>query len=233
MALDIMPKAKLQSEAKTETAEKPVFRIARQHNYLTYSQVTKGMTPDKLLIHLESIVGVVKEYLISQERHKDGGYHLHAYIKHKRFESENANVFDWTRYRKAYHPNIKAVKGDKYRLFRYIKKDGEFISNFDSRPEWQRLIEDSVNDLEFYQNLLFAVGGRISGYVGSKALFKLWDIKNGLPSDIPELPVEHKMDINEYMRRKGIDKDFDSDHLVEGKLDLLSKALKRTKQKSI
>lgn len=219
------------SKRKTETvdeAEKPQFRIARAHNYLTYAQTTKGMTPEKLLEHLTGIVGVVQEYLISQERHKDLGYHLHAYIKHPRFESENVKIFDWTRYGKVYHPNIKAVKGDKYRLFRYIKKDGDYITNFDSRPEWKRLVEDSDSEIEFYENILYSIGGRITSFMGSKALFKLWDCKSSLPEEAPKID---KVSINEYMRRKGLNHKYDVEHHDDVTLEKILKRLNQEGKK--
>ena len=133
------------------------FRINRYRTFNTYSQTKKNMKPAWLLQQINA-KAEVEDYLISQEVHADGGYHLHAYFKFKeKLDTKNPRFFDVEYYKKSYHPNIQKVKA-QWALFRYIKKEGNYITNIkETRPPWQQILEDSTNRKDFLENIMFKV----------------------------------------------------------------------------
>lgn len=125
------------------------FRFNAEKVFLTYSQTRRNMTHQWLLDRLNA-KSEVYEYLISQERHKGGGYHLHAYVHfHSTLDTKNVNYFDVVHYSTGYHPNIKKPDfsgNGRYRLYDYIKKDGNYITNLvETRPAWQAIKEDATS----------------------------------------------------------------------------------------
>lgn len=151
------------------------FRFNAQTVYLTYSQTKQRMTPAWLLMQIATKAEVT-EHLICQEQHKDGGYHLHAYFKFaKKLDTKSSKFFD-IKYYSSYHPNIQRVK-KKWLLFKYIKKDGEYITNIETRPFWLEVLEDSESNIEFLKRLMWKIG-RIDNYAGYKTLTELWEQKH-------------------------------------------------------
>lgn len=160
------------------------------------------MHPEWILKQISAKAEVV-EYLISQERHENGGYHIHAYFKFsKKLDTKDERFFDLQYYRKRYHPNIQKPK-HRNKLFRYIKKDKKFISNFETRPIWEQLIQDSTTDKEFLENILYTVN-RIDNYSGYRTLRDLWDLKK-YESSQEDLKDLSKTTVKDYMNKiKGI-----------------------------
>jgi hypothetical protein len=80
-------------------------------------------------------------WVISRERHEDGGHHWHAYAAYSvRRNLQRATVFDLTHLGKTYHPNIQKVKKAAFWL-EYIKKDGQY---------WKSaLIEPNLDIVEY------------------------------------------------------------------------------------
>lgn len=152
------------------------FRFNAQTVFLTWSQTKKNMHPQWVLRQMEAKADVA-EYLISQERHEDGGYHIHAYFKFTtKLDKRDATFFDLSYYRRCYHPNVQRVKG-KYKLFRYIKKDKRFITNIDeTRPKWLTLLQDCESEEEFLEEILWTLG-RFDNYAGYRSLRDLYRIK--------------------------------------------------------
>lgn len=151
------------------------FRFNAQTVFLTYSQTPRKLTPEMVLLKISQKADV-EHYLISQEIHKDGGYHIHAYFKFtEKLDKRDPRFFD-IKYYKMYHPNVQRVKS-KYSLWRYIKKDGSYISSdFESRPPWQVILHESDTDMDFYMDIMFKVN-RIDNYAGYRTLLKLWELK--------------------------------------------------------
>lgn len=118
----------------------------------------------------------IDQYLIAQERHKDGGYHLHAYFKFDRkLDWNSAKCFN-VKYYKDYHPSIERIK-HKWHMLKYIKKEGEYITNMsETRPPWLVLLEDSSTRLEFLEGLMWKIN-RIDNYAGYRTLTDLWQEK--------------------------------------------------------
>ncbi len=152
------------------------FRFNAQKVYLTYSQTKAKQSPEYLLRNISKIADV-EEYLISQERHKDGGYHLHAYFKFtKKLDKRSARVFDLSYYNKSYHPNIQVPK-KRFKLFHYIKKDKSFITNIlETRPAWEVMLDESDNEEDFLYSLMRSIG-RYDNYAGYRTLRDLFQIK--------------------------------------------------------
>lgn len=118
----------------------------------------------------------VQLYVVSQERHEDGGYHLHAYFKFSRkLDTRDSSFFD-VKYYRMYHPNIAKVTSLPL-LLKYIKKAGDYLENFDSRPVWLQLMEDSDSKPEFLENLMWRIG-RFDNYAGYRTLRDLYDMKH-------------------------------------------------------
>lgn len=145
----------------------------------------------------------VSEYLISQERHEDGGYHIHAYFKFtKKLDRRDPEFFDVLYYKRRYHPNIQRVKG-RYKLFRYIKKDKQFITNLDeTRPKWLQLVQDCDTEQAFLEELMWTIG-RIDNYAGYRTLRDLFSIKlnSQMDSELNKKAGE-RIDIHTYKERK-------------------------------
>lgn len=171
------------------------FRFNAQKVFLTYSQTKKNMHPQWVLKQI-SAIAEIEEYLISQERHEDGGYHIHGYFKFtKKLDTKNPRFFDLAYYRKGYHPNIQKPKS-RYKLFRYIKKDKQFITNIDeTRPPWQVLLEETDNESDFLTELMWTIG-RIDNYAGYRTLRDLATLKFEKNHDTDSLSV------SEYIANK-------------------------------
>lgn len=93
--------------------------------FLTWPQcpVTKE---DALTILKTNELPEIKEYIIAEEKHKDGNPHLHAFIKFEkkmRFK-QVSKKFDLLEYHGHYEP-AKSWKA----VAKYCEKDGNFISN--------------------------------------------------------------------------------------------------------
>ncbi len=171
--LSDMPDEAFKPAAKTQK-----FRLNRKDVFLTYSQIKPSMDPKWFLNRLKGLeLGAeIDEYCIAREPHKKGGHHVHIYIKfEEKVDIKNANAFDLYYYMKAYHPN---VTGPKYkdRVLNYITKGKEFIKNFDVRPEWKQILDESEDYEDFYNAILLA-GNSYKSYIGWRALEKLFDIK--------------------------------------------------------
>src|SRR6266487_504091 len=97
------------------------FEFQARHAFLTYSQ-----TPN---FTIQEIVDFVKNfnpqfYAVAEERHEDGGQHIHCLLKWlKRFHTRNPRAFDYS----GFHPNIVVPRNVK-KCLEYVTKDGLFES---------------------------------------------------------------------------------------------------------
>ena len=61
--------------------------------FLTYSQTS--LTKKDVIIQLKTIlVDKIKEYIICQEKHEDGGFHIHVYLYLKLYSKVVISNFD-------------------------------------------------------------------------------------------------------------------------------------------
>lgn len=161
-------------------------RINRSDVFLTYGKVLPRMDPPFMLKKFQEIAGDygIEEYLISQEVGSlRQSHHIHAYLKFKKKfdlqDKDSTKKFDFKYWGVNYHPNIQRPV-QKFKLWRYIKKDKDYITNIDeTRPRWLTLVEDCDNDLDFYTEVMWTVN-RLDNYAGYSTLVKLWKIKSDM-----------------------------------------------------
>lgn len=114
--------AKIAELGNINTSSAKTFRINARQFFLTYPQCT--LKPEEILNKLP-VNNCIEHYVISQEKHEDGGLHIHAYIKY----NYKLNIIDQSHFDiDKYHPNIQSVKNTK-NVIAYVKKDGNYIEN--------------------------------------------------------------------------------------------------------
>lgn len=112
------------SEKKTKSGS---FKWESQQTLLTYSQC--NVEPDELLVFLKSLVKEkwgIDTYVIAQEKHQDGNFHLHVYLKTEKKPHMNSaeRFFDY----KGFHPKVEGCRSWK-NVVKYVVKDGKYITN--------------------------------------------------------------------------------------------------------
>ncbi len=151
-------------------------RFNAQRMFLTYSQTTPRLTPEVVLLYLEKKAEIfrIRDYLISHETHKDGGKHIHAYLKFEtKLDIKNMIFMDIVYYRKVYHPNIQKVT-QVHKLWEYIKKEKRYITNLkETRPLWKVMVEESATKQELLESLLWYYGDK-NQYLQSRLILDLY-----------------------------------------------------------
>jgi len=127
------------------------FSKKGRHFFLTYSQCP--VSREDLINFLEGVLDI-EGYTIAQEKHKDGNFHLHVYVKLvKRKNIQNPRLLDYVVEDKSYHPNIQVCRNDTA-VIKYVQKDTEFISTI-KKGLYTRLIEKAKeNKLQEAMDLL-------------------------------------------------------------------------------
>ena len=158
------------------------FRFNSQKVFLTYPQTPQTFDQERLLMEISQKADV-QDYLISKEIHEDGGNHLHAYFKfQKKLDTRNVRYFDVEYYNKIHHPNIQKPK-TTYKLYAYIKKEGNFITNMtETRPLGQILLEEDVS-LEDACKIIYLDIGTHKSYIGWNAWLKAMTLKHKREGD--------------------------------------------------
>lgn len=114
--------------------------------FLTYAQ-SGETTKEELLDFLQRHTNVTW-YIIGREAHKDGGYHLHAYLEwNEQKRVRDANYFDYG----TLHPNIQTVR-NAAKCQEYCTKDGDYIANMEiaqGKRTYGSIIADSRTQEEF------------------------------------------------------------------------------------
>lgn len=153
------------------------FRLNRTDVFLTYPRTPKNFNPQMVLSKL-SEKAEVKNYCISQEKHSEAKrrpFHIHAYIEFEnKIDTKNVGYFDLEYYKVNYHPNIQKPV-HRHAVLRYIKKDGNFIENFETRPAWLVILEDyNTSKVEFLQETMWKIN-RLDNYAGYRTFRDLRD----------------------------------------------------------
>ncbi len=100
----------------------------------------------------------VKDYIIAEEKHEDDGMHLHAWFSvpkkikvstFKRMHLPSTNPYDTEVYKGDYQ-----VCRSSYKVQRYCKKDGNFITNIEFDPMVEAVTLAKAGDTEGAFNLL-------------------------------------------------------------------------------
>lgn len=113
--------------------ERKLYKYARAKGwFLTYARCDLEKE-DLLNFFLDKFSANPFKYIIAREHHKDGGLHLHAFLKFDSIVNNNGKAFDFA----GKHPNCKIAKNYK-QIYKYITKEDDFISNFDVRAALQK-----------------------------------------------------------------------------------------------
>lgn len=100
-----------------KTKRKKPKGLAGKNFFLTYSQISRiGFTPDDIIKHLkdENRYGPVHKIMWAEEKHQDGGLHIHVLVAYQRKQkTSDMRHFDVVKGNVSCHPNIKPpnVKG--------------------------------------------------------------------------------------------------------------------------
>lgn len=84
----------------------------------------------------------IKEYVICEEEHKDQSLHLHAFVKLAKRVYFKSNLFDI----QGYHGEYQVAKSWRA-VVRYVKKDGNYITNMDLHAASQKQSKMKKEDL--------------------------------------------------------------------------------------
>ncbi len=121
-------------------AENKNFRISAKRLFLTYSRT--NLMPNEALLQLEAKLQNIEKYVISQEEHADEpekGKHLHVFLElNKKVNITKPSFLDLVdlNSKKNIHGEYQAVK-NKHAVIDYVKKDGNFIANFETETEFK------------------------------------------------------------------------------------------------
>lgn len=111
--------------------KKKQFRLRGKKLFLTYPQLDKNIEflKEKVLSQLKLKLKHIEHYLIGEEKHENGGIHIHCFFELKTsFDTMNVNYLDLELENQIYHGNYQIGK-KKNLLIEYIIKDGNFITN--------------------------------------------------------------------------------------------------------
>lgn len=107
------------------------FRLRGKKLFLTYPQLNSSIEfiKEEALEQLKKKIKHIEYYLIGEEKHEDGGVHIHCFFELKTsFDTSNVNYLDLQFEGIEYHGNYQVGKR-KNSLIEYIIKDGNYITN--------------------------------------------------------------------------------------------------------
>ena len=107
------------------------FRLRGKKLFLTYPQLNSSIEfiKEEALEQLKSKIKHIEYYLVGEEKHEDGGVHIHCFFELRTsFDTSNVNYLDLNFESVEYHGNYQVGKR-KNSLIEYIIKDGNYITN--------------------------------------------------------------------------------------------------------
>ena len=153
--------------------------------FLTYPRC--AMSKEELLKHLDDkFVGQIKEYVICTEKHKDGGLHLHAYIKFIPKKRIRSRSFDF----EGYHPHCEVAKSWKA-VCQYVIKHKDYIASFDVKKAMDKKgkmkKEDLLRDVEEVLDEGIISPMQVASFYRNQCVYKmLLNKKKKMPDEMPE-----------------------------------------------
>lgn len=139
--------------------EKKQFRLRGKKFFLTYSQlniIELEQAKDLILEQLIDKLPKINQYIVAEEKHKDGGTHFHVYLEfNQRAEIFGQNYLDLEFDGIKYHGNYVTVK-KKDECMRYVAKVGNFIAD----PEIPFLDGELYTNYKEFLLKLYEKGGR-------------------------------------------------------------------------
>lgn len=117
----------------------PQFQFNAKSLFATYAQINDDVTKE-FARDFFTALGASK-YAIGEERHQDGGRHLHCFIQWPTpYRTRDPRIFDIL----GCHPNIQNPR-DKAAVFEYCCKDGNFLRNFEleAKRKWSEILAEA------------------------------------------------------------------------------------------
>lgn len=107
----------------------------------------------------------MEHYVIAQEEHKDGNFHLHAwFITPKTYNFKDCRKFDLTdNDGKVYHGKYESCRSNKA-VLTYCSKDSKFISD-KSLEELQLIVKARKNKSTVVGEMILAEGKLTAGII--------------------------------------------------------------------
>lgn len=106
------------------------FNFNAKQVFLTYPRCAES--PTAIEAFLKNLLPTLQKYIICQETHQDGGFHIHCYLYlGVRLHTRNPNHFDY----RCFHPNIQAVRSGRC-VIDYVCKGGQYVSKQLVGGEW-------------------------------------------------------------------------------------------------
>lgn len=156
--------------------------------FLTYPKC--DLTKEQLLEELQK-TGKVSEWVVAQEKHKDGEPHLHAFIKYEKKVYFGATKWDVL----GFHGNYQVAKSWKA-VRAYCEKESDYISNMALESAKQKhskgimkehLLMDPLDLIE--QGILKPMS--LANFVKNQQMFELLKKKRERP-DLSLIPTDKK-----------------------------------------
>jgi len=147
----ILSEAGTSNSDKTTKSKSKGFRLNAQQIFLTYAQCPVAL--ENVLVKLNSKLDIDK-YIIAQEKHVDGGLHIHAYLLlKKKINIRDPKFLDIqiidNRENIIYHPKMEGCRSYK-QVIKYVTKDGKYITNYE-KTILDKIVNDGKKATEIYQ----------------------------------------------------------------------------------
>jgi hypothetical protein len=131
-----------------QNLQKKKFRLNAKHLFLTYSQII--LEKEEAFVQLNDILPI-KNYIISKEPHKEGGFHLNVYLE----LSSKVNITNCSKLdlldlnQKICHGNYQAMKNRKATIAYLTKTDHNCLTSLNLNS----FGEEKTREDEFYEKI--------------------------------------------------------------------------------
>ena len=130
----------------------PSFRINSKKVAITYPQCSISKEQCLLLLKDNAYYHDFIKYCIAQERHEDGGYHLHVYLQYDRkLNIKSPKCFDMVNGEETIHGNYQSCRYAKNWLEYIVKDDKHPLTNIEDLDDvdqdaWQLFYDEPDPD---------------------------------------------------------------------------------------
>lgn len=137
---------------------------------MTYPRCPLELEEVKILLFLVHPTKI-SDWLIAREKHEDGAYHIHAYLRYEKKITYRMDLWDLHTSSGVFHGNYQKAKSSKA-VVAYCSKDGKYIGNIDPRAHLQHKASKNARYLSEDLNKLVD-----SGELGLQQLPQLYRAK--------------------------------------------------------
>lgn len=128
----------------------------------------------------------LKEYVICEEEHQDETLHLHAFLKLDKRVYFKSDLFDL----QGYHGNYQVAKSWRA-VIKYVKKDGNYISNIDfdsaSKKQSKMKKEDLLRDIDDVLDAGIISPMQVASFYKNSMVYKMLQQKRTkMPDKLPD-----------------------------------------------